>query len=363
MRGDGALNSRSGLAPLPRGMIRSIVHDGSRDMLTFLNDCAIAMHGGRLYAAWYNSTDAEICGSSLVRGRWSGDGGHTWSDVFRVAGEAGPNEEHFAPCSLFAHDGRLLALITEMSGKNMTVSLDLYEADDYTARRWRRLAAIGPGFICNAPPVMGANGNYIAGVWMPMKDDTPAFPAVLASQGGRVEKPWQCTLLYNPHAPGAPAFRCPEVGLSVDGGDVTAYVRNDVGKPGDSSGGPSYVFRSGDGGASWIGPFLNPLPIGNAKIFAGTLSDGRQYLIYNEDRGFFNRTLLKMAVKDRAYPSFQRFYTLFEYGADEFGGRGRNWFYPCACESDGFLYAVCTMEERNGIRSAAMAKIPLDSLT
>lgn len=339
--------------PEPAGMVKRITHDGRADGLPFLHDVTLAAHEGVIYEAWYNSTSAEICGSSLIRGRYSKDGGETWSAPFRVVGEAGQSEEHFVPADLFVHEGRLYALITTMTGKNMTMDLQLYGQRADPMAPWERIGKVAEGFICNAPPQRMANGCYIVGAWMPKKEQDPAFPVVLISNGGQIESPWRCVFLFDPLHPNAPRIRCAEISVIARGKSVTAYVRNDEG--------PSFVFESGDFGETWSAPMENTMPIGNSKIFAGVLSDGRPYLLYNEERGYFVRTLLVLAIADQRTGRFRRVYKLLE-GDDPQIGRGHKWFYPCACEQDGFLYVALTLQEPTDVRSAILCKIPVCAL-
>jgi hypothetical protein len=337
----------------PAGMTHVIAHDGRTDILPFLLDVAITAHGKRIYVAWYNSTDAEICGTSLIRGRFSDDETRTWSEPFTIAGSLDAEGQHYVPVNFFPRADRLYALITEMSGKNITTALDLFERRPGAEERWQKIACVSGGFICNAPPQKLPNGNWIMGGWTPMKNETPAFPVVLISQGEDISREWRCRFLYDPLRPGAVRIRCAEITLHLDGNAVTAYVRNDQG--------PSYVFDSGDQGETWSRPMFNPMSIGGSKIFAGRLSNGKKYLVYNEDRGYFVRTMLVIAVADPGQRAFSRVHRLFD--GDEPGlGRGAIWFYPCAYEHNGRLYVACTLRERDDVRSVAIARIPVDSL-
>lgn len=337
----------------PEEITRLLTHDGRKDILPFLHDLAVTAIDGKIYEAWYNSTDAEICGSSLIRGRFSSDEGATWSDPFTIVGSISAAEEHFVPVNFFPHDGKLYALITEMVGKNMTVSLDLYEQQNDLNKEWKKISNVSGGFICNAPPTAMNNGNYIVGAWIPMKEETPAFPVVLISQGMNITKEWHCNFLYDPLHPDAPNIRCPEITLQVEANVVTAFVRNDEG--------PSYIFISKDFGETWSAPYYNPMSIGNSKIFAGELSNGKKYIVYNEERGYFVRTLLVIAVAEPGSTQFSKVYKVFEDDAAELG-RGHIWFYPCTYEYNGNLYIACTLQEPDNVRSAVMAKIPVDSL-
>ncbi len=335
----------------PAGMRHILAHDGRTDILPFLHDVAIAAFEGKIYIAWYNSTDAEICGSSLIRGRWSADGGDTWAEPFTIVGRIDSSEEHFVPVNLFPHDGKLYATITEMTGKNMTAALHLFEKGQ--GDEWAWVSRIGDGFICNTAPVKMDNGNYISPAWMPMKEATPAFPAVLISQGGDIAAPWEPRLLYDPLNPASPRIRCAETTVRADGNEVLIFVRNDEG--------PSYVFRSEDYGETWSKPYYYPMSVGNSKIFAGELKGGRKYLVYTEDRGYFVRSLLVIAVTEPGGNDYSKVYKLFE-DVDPEIGRGSKWFYPCACEDEGFLYVACTLQEPEDFRSAVLAKIPVGSL-
>ena len=337
----------------PAGMVKILSHDGRKDILPFLHDVTLASLDGTVYEAWYNSTSAEICGSSLIRGRFSPDGGLNWSDPFCVVGEMSEAEEHFVPADLFAHNGRLYALITTMSGKNMTVDLQLFRKREDPMEKWEFLGRVAPGILCNTPPQKMDNGNYIVGGWMPMKQQDPAFPMALISDGDDIEKPWRPVLLFDPLSPKAVSIRCPETTVIVKGSHVDLFIRNDEG--------PSYIIQSEDYGEHWGELMENAMPIGNSKIFAGRLSDGRAYLVYNQDRGYFIRTLLVIAVETPATGKFDRVYKLFE-GHDEDLDRGRIWFYPSACEQDGFLYVGVTLQETSDIRSTVIAKIPVESL-
>ena len=54
---------------------------------------------------------------------------------------------------------------------------------------WERIGKVTEGFICNTPPQRMDNGRFIVGGWMPKKEQDPAFPVVLISQGEHIEAP------------------------------------------------------------------------------------------------------------------------------------------------------------------------------
>jgi hypothetical protein len=336
----------------PVGMRRSLAHDGRADPFPFHLDASIVAYGGRYYLSWYNSTDAEICGASMIRARVSNDAVR-WSEPFTIVGDASRQDEHYVPSNFFEHEGRLYAIITRMSGKNMTVSLNLFARRPGEAESWMFVSRIADGFICNAPPLKLPDGNWIVGGWTPMKNETPAFPVVLISRGGSIEEEWRPRFLYDPLAPDAVRIRCPETAVHTRGDNVLVHVRNDEG--------PAYIFESVDRGLHWSRPMFSPMPINASKMFAGELSSGKRYLVYNAQRGPFVRTMLVIATTDPGERAFSRVYRVFE-GVDEVLRRGSTWFYPCACEKDGFLHIACTLQEPSDVRSVALASIPIGSL-
>jgi hypothetical protein len=340
----------------PAGMSHILVHDGRKDILSFLHDVSLAVHDGKIYIAWYNSTDNEICGTSLIRGRFSQDEGQTWSEPFTIAGSFAAQGHHYVPVNFFPHGDNLYALITEMIGKNITTALDLFEKLPGPSENWEKVATIADGLITNTPPLKMADGNWIVGGWTPMKNETPAYPVVLVSQGDDIARPWRCCFLYDPFKPDGVRIRCPEITLHLDGPVVTAYVRS------GNNEGPSYVFESSDFGRTWPAPMITPMPINGSKMFAGTLSSGKRYLIYNVERGYFVRTLLVIAVAEPGKRAFSHVYKLFEGNDALLDGRGSTWSYPAACEHNGFLYIGCTLQEANNVRCAVIARIPVESL-
>jgi len=351
----------------PQGIEHILAHDGRKDIMTFVHDVAIASYQDRLYISWYNSTDAEICGTSLIRGRFSRDSGKSWQEPFLIAGNVDSINHHFVPSNFFNYNGEFYAIITEMTGKNATYCVDLFKRHRGNDEKWDKVAQIGGPFICNAPPKRLPDGNWILGAWTPRKNDTPSFPAVLISQGDDITKEWKCHFFYDPLKPDGVRIRCPEVALHVENETVTAYIRNDEG--------PSYVFESFDCGKSWSAPMFNPMNIGRSKIFADVLSDGRKFIVYNEylESGSLNKhdktetrvkniSQLVIALAEPGERAFSKVWRLFNGFEKLLSGRGDSWWYPCTTEYKGHFYVACTLQEHDSVRSVVIAKVPIESL-
>ena len=120
------------------------------------------------------------------------------------------------------------------------------------------------------------------------------------------------------------------------------------------------MFESLDSGNSWNYTDESLLPIMNAKMYAGVLSDGRHYLIYNEITEKRDRSRLVMSVGNKG-EDFDKLY-LIANGPDPVLGGGSEWHYPWTCEKEGYLYISCTTHRADNSRDAVLFKIPVSSL-
>ena len=58
----------------PTGMKATIVHKADA-AFPFLHDTMVVPLLGKIFMAWYNCSEAEIVGRTVIRGCWSDDGG------------------------------------------------------------------------------------------------------------------------------------------------------------------------------------------------------------------------------------------------------------------------------------------------
>lgn len=78
-----------------KGLRAQIVHRADQEF-PFLHDTMIVPLGGRLLMAWYNCSENEIVGRTIIRGRWSADHGQTWSEPEIICEDVRP-EHHMVP--------------------------------------------------------------------------------------------------------------------------------------------------------------------------------------------------------------------------------------------------------------------------
>lgn len=119
------------------------------------------------------------------------------------------------------------------------------------------------------------------------------------------------------------------------------------------------VYRSSDFGEHWSGPFSHNIPFGDSKIYAGTLSDGRNYLIGNLYQQENERTHLAVFFSDPGTMRFTRG-GLLQSGYNAELDLYPQWSYPSAVEWRNKLYVLYTMQTagRNR-RGALLSVIPL----
>ncbi|MDL2229961.1 glycoside hydrolase, partial [Treponema sp. OttesenSCG-928-L16] len=339
----------------PKGLEKIMVQDGRIDEIAFLHDSSLIKAGNRLIVGWYNSTVAEIVGESMIRGRVSYDDGNTWSDPVLIIYDE-KKELHCVPVDFFEKDGKIYAFVSKMTSHDRPVSYDLYQLDENCSGIF--IHSFPYAFIPNAAPLCMDNGNYlIPGRAADTLGGHPEVPAVLISNGDDILN-WRLVTFYDIHNPKLFGLSCPETTVWIDKNIITAFVRS------DEKSCPHLVFTSLDYGETWETPKRNPLDIAVSKITAGTISDGRKYLVYNyclpgvSDR---DRNLLLLALDAGKTGMLSKVYRLLSGYEPDFK-RGGGWSYPCVIENSGALYISVTSQDGNGPRSCVLLKIPVSLL-
>ncbi len=331
------------------GTTHQVIHRAGADRYDFLHDAAIVEHNGVLFAAWYNCPKGEMKEESLIRGRRSLDQGRTWSEVGVIASDRKKRGIMYVPVAFGTHDDSLYAYISNMTDSDIVTQCEVFLFKE-DANIWESKGFIAEGFLPNTAPVALPGGGYIMGGRVSDEPGTkPTIPAVALSQASSMTKPWRIVpLLPEGHLPNGARMRYPETALIVEPSLITAFVRNDGGKP--------ILFESRDEGQTWSAPIKHNLPIGAAKIYGGKLSTGQRFLLYSfPTEGY--REVLALAVSRKNEPTFSRMWRIHDGGLERLGV-GSEWSYPCAIEAFGKLHIVCTSEKRHCV----LTSIPIESL-
>lgn len=326
--------------PKPRGMTAACVRRATEEF-PFLHDTSVTVLGGRLFAAWYQCTAGEIEGITQIAGSWSDDGGETWSEAEIVAEDS---RYHCVPAAFYETDDGISALVTRMTAHDRPV--DVLELT-YTDGRWERRRRHDIRFLFNTNPVRYLDGTWIAGGRVsPAAGELPQIPAAAVRD---IAGNWTVQPFEGPWTDGKFPLWCPETAILRKNG-LRAIVRNDHGQP--------WTFRREDG--AWCFTGEAELPVHSAKMYAGTLSDRREYLLYNERTPQNDRSRLVLAVRE-GDGGFTKLYLIAD-GYDDALRCGPYWHYPCACEWDGTLYVSCTANGPDNLRDAVVFRIPVDAL-
>ncbi len=296
----------------------------------FLHEGAIIAFHGVLFTAWYNCTKTELEGVTPIRFSKSSDGGMTWSEPKLVTKELDRGILYCPPVFGIC-DGRLYMLLNEMVSADHMHALDLYRYEEDTEEfvmLWSRPIP----FKLNTNVVTLANGKLMLPGRIAEPDGFPNTPAVMISDSGKIDAEWRLVYLQkNGDLPDGSRFVHPEISAVVDGAKVYMFARNDERDV-------PLLYVSEDHGETWSKPIAHDIPFSSSKIYAGTLADGRNYVIGNllPDRS-------RLAVFFSA-PGTMRFTEGFflRDGFSETLGYGVVWHYPCAWEADGKLYVAYT---------------------
>lgn len=324
----------------------------------FLHEPRLAVHEGALFVNFSNAPKSESEPAQVMRGRTSRDGGASWSETAVIAGGLSDGER-YETAPLLSTGGRLYAFLGRYRlGGRSSHGMEVHRYDAST-QRFAKLSEAGltPHFIPFVQPQKLANGNWIIGGHA----DEVTTAAVAISDGADLTR-WRVVRIRTP----AGSFY-PETALLIAGRHVTAVTRN------DKSDRRALVAVSHDFGETFSAAAPADFPMSDGKPFAGTLSTGERYLIFNgyPDRnrdGTRNRSDLLIAVtKPGEATPLRKAWRIISDLPPEAKAVSPNeaarpeqqaWAYPEAVEHDGTLYVVFSHNKKHGW----MAALPVESL-
>lgn len=316
----------------------------------FLHEAAIIEYHDVLFAAWYNNAKTELLGETPIRFSTSHDKGKTWSEPTVIASDKS-GKILYCPPVFGIDEGRLYLLLNQMVSADHIHSLDLYLYDD-GRKNFSPLWSKPLPFKLNTNVYRLPNGKLILPGRIGELDGFPNTPAVLISDSGKIDGDWRAVKLQKDGslADGS-QYVHPEVSLIVTDEKLYAFCRNDDRHV-------PVLYISEDHGETWQGPLSHNIPFSSSKIYSGTLSNGRNYVIGNLEPG---RSKLSVFFSQPGTMEFTKELVLQD-GFSNRLGFGRMWHYPCAYEYDGKLYVIYSADVSEKDRGAVVSVIDLQQI-
>ena len=275
-----------------KGLRAQIVHRADQEF-PFLHDTMIVPLGGRLLMAWYNCSENEIVGRTIIRGRWSADHGQTWSEPEIICEDVRP-EHHMVPVTFTEENGEIWAYVTRMSSHDRPTG---YVCVQYDHGQWKLRQEREELVLINTLP-QETDGEWIAGGRMAAKPgELPLIPVVVRAPK-QSPAPWKIVALPGPWNEDVYPLEYPETAVLVEKDRVDAIVRNDAG--------PAQAFHSTDGGKTWGKASDAQMPIAPAAALSGFL-----YSPFTKSRAAAEITA-ETAAQSSIYP----YSSAFSNGAD-----------------------------------------------
>ncbi|MBQ8835969.1 MAG: exo-alpha-sialidase [Clostridia bacterium] len=322
----------------------------------FLHEAAIIEYRGKLYASWYNCREKELHGHTPIRGKRSSDGGVTWSDIEVIDEQVNDGDSIlYCPPVYGICDGKLYMFVSEMVAPDRIHALNLYVLDEETDF-FVKIRSLPVPFKLNTNVVTLEGGKLMLPGRIGKLDAFPNTPAVLISDSGKIEDDWRLVkIAENGDMPCDTAYRHPEISAFASGKTVYMFCRFDARKV-------PIVYISKDNGETWSKPYAHDIPFSDSKMYAGTLKDGRHYVVGNiRRRGRHPRALLALYVTEKGSERFSE-KVLLTNGENPDFECSYAWHYPCVTEQNGQLKVICTVSFKDKTRGAVMIDVDINEL-
>ncbi len=296
----------------------------------FLHEAAIIEYKGVLFASWYNNAKTEMDGRCPIRGRRSYDGGKTWSNIEVIADDK-TEKIWYCPPVYGICDGKLYMLINEMVGTDLIHALDLFVYDE-SLDAFKKLWSRPIPFKLNTNVYTLPNGKLMLPGRVAELDGFPNTPAVLISDTGKIDADWRLVkMAENGTLPNGNELIHPEQTAILHDNNVYMFCRN------TNECVVPLVYLSKDNCETWE-LYSHDIPFGESKIYSGTLSNGKNYIIGNI---MPDRKKLAIFFSEKNSMKFTKGFLLQDNCS--FGKcNGKQWSYPSAYESNSKLYVIYT---------------------
>jgi hypothetical protein len=316
---------------LPRAPFRrASVFRGSRERGNYQHHVQLAKFRGRYYLAWSNALlDEESPGQQILVAH-SPDGLY-WTDpqpavprgtgglVHNCVGLLGTDKELLLYCwtEVAVRDVKLPGMRRFEAGDNR---VDLYASPD------------GGKWTLRSPKLLHPGRDHAAMFEAPRRTREGVLLCG-GSQNGPVVFRWQgddpTTAPEVVRVPAAPNATFPygeATWYQTEDGLIVMFWRDEAQST------RLYVNSSADGGKSWTAPIISDIPNSMQRVYAGTLPDGRAYLINDANPRLLDRRQLTVGLSKDGR-TFDRIHMLVDDPVRQrLPGllKANGWQYPCA---------------------------------
>ncbi len=322
------------------GMKYKQIHSATESDYHFLLGAALVVHRGVVRVCWANSKNKENDEQTVLREKCLTEAGIV-ADQIIASCENGYGRSH----GVYYQDGlELYVFCPKAKYKLLEEYPDLKMEAYYLAQDGRYVSM---GVVLDAPfwpmcqPILLSNGNLImAGLEAKYKQ-----PAIAICNRRNLLK-WNMQTI-----PNAYGYNCWGESTILPKEDrLLALVRG--GKDNEHI----LVSESFDQGKTWTDLMESNFPISHSKLYAGRLTNGRSYVIFNM-RGRGNRDTLAIAFGNE---HFENVY-LIRDGFDESPKfrKDNQWCYPYAFEHEKKLYVVYAKNKED----CEVAILPIENST
>ena len=329
-------------AGMVKGAEYRSLHTAEENGYHFLLGAAVIRHQDVLRVSWANSWRRENDDQTILAERCSVDDGKNWSDVTVIArAEGGYGRSHGV---YFSYEGKLYVFCPRARYDRIDRYPDL-QMEGYVLNENGTYDALGvvlaEDFWPMCEPIFLENGTLLmAGL---KTDDASA--AVALCDGKDITR-WEMKKIPNPenfsYWGETTVLKFADRLLAVVRGGNTAHA---------------LVSESLDNGNTWSPLAGSNFPISHSKMYAGTLSTGKNYLIFSM-RGRGYRDTLAIAV---GYDNFDKIYIIRDgFDAPPKYMAKNEWCYPYAYEDTAAkkLYVVYAKNKED----CEMAVLPVENL-
>lgn len=338
-------------------------YEPERDGYHWLKGVALAVAGDRLVATFGHNACAsgENNATEVTNARISDDCGRTWSPVHTV--DAPEGELATSHGVLLARGDEVWAFNgafygTGRAGGRVHTRACVADAATIAAGSpvWTRRGVVAwDGFWPLQEPLLMDDGRYVvAGASVGGGEGGNTIPAVALVDADDLTA-WEVVRIP------CPTRIWGESTIILQGPDLLLVSRSNRERL------SALVSRSHDYGRTWSDLEWRDLPMADSKPYAGTLSDGRHYLINTvcADVGTSGRNPLSILVGGPGRMEFDTAYRLIDARWPLPGAEGyTHWAYPYAVEHDGYLWVGFYMgtKDKHGSGAAGMVVVPTASL-